>query len=74
MRHVLFPREDVIHQRAEMNKHVGSVHSHKKIKENFVTFPVKSFLINFKKISAVVSLTTVVSLTILSIAFRLLVH
>ena len=57
MRHVLFPREDVIHQRAEMNKHVGSVHSHKKIKENFVTFPVKSFLINFKKISAVVSLT-----------------
>ncbi|XP_073243084.1 putative helicase mov-10-B.1 isoform X2 [Porites lutea] len=24
MRHVLFPREDVIHQRAEMNKHVGS--------------------------------------------------
>ena len=57
MRHVLFPREDVIHQRAEMNKHVGSVHSHKKIKENFVTFPVKSFLINFKKISAVVSVT-----------------
>lgn len=57
MRHVLFPREDVIHQRAEMNKHVGSVHSHKKIKENFVTFPVKSSQINLKNISAVVSLT-----------------
>ena len=46
MRHVLFPREDVLHQRGEMNKHVRSVHAHAHTqKENFVMFPVKSLVI-----------------------------
>ena len=31
MCHVLFPREDVLHQRGEMNKHVRSVDAHKEI-------------------------------------------
>ena len=31
MRHVLFPREDVLHQRGEMNKHVRSVDALKEI-------------------------------------------
>ena len=31
MRHVLFPREDVLHQRGEMNQQVRSVHARKSV-------------------------------------------
>ena len=46
MRHVLFPREHVLHQRGEMNKQVRSVHEHKEIKRNVTCYPSnKSFVI-----------------------------